>query len=187
MLIVIGAVLGGFLGPILSMLDNAIGISSRAKQQKANYAVQREIAASLRTLVNRQSDDANPVAVHAAPCSEARNAGAGAAARAPASPPRPDDYHVDITAAALRTNQPSAPYRHWASLAHTNVPARPGQVRSGDHMLYNRPQAGGEPLRRFRASSAGLGRASSASAIPALARRLVMTPWGQWRSLGLRP
>src|SRR6266446_5922151 len=57
MLIVIGAVLGGFLGPVLMMLDGAIGISPGAKQQKANYTVQREIAASLRTLVTLQANN----------------------------------------------------------------------------------------------------------------------------------
>jgi hypothetical protein len=51
MLIVIGAVLGGFLAPVLMMIDNGIGLSPGAKQQKANYAVQREIAENIRTLV----------------------------------------------------------------------------------------------------------------------------------------
>jgi hypothetical protein len=56
MLIVIGAVLGGFLGPVLTILDGWIGISPGVKQQKANYAVQRDIAASLRTLVTLQNE-----------------------------------------------------------------------------------------------------------------------------------
>lgn len=56
MLIVIGAVLGGFLGPLFMVLDGWFGISPGVKQQKANYAVQREIAANLRTLVTLQSE-----------------------------------------------------------------------------------------------------------------------------------
>jgi hypothetical protein len=55
-LVLVGAVLGGFLGPILQMLDAWVGISPGAKQQKANYAVQRKIAASLDALVKAQTD-----------------------------------------------------------------------------------------------------------------------------------
>jgi hypothetical protein len=50
-LIVVGAVFGGFLGPLLQILDAWIGITPGIKQQRANYAVQREIAAHLATLV----------------------------------------------------------------------------------------------------------------------------------------
>jgi hypothetical protein len=57
MLVLVGAVLGGFLGPVLMLVDAWIGISPGVKQQKANYAVQREIAASLRTLVTLQADN----------------------------------------------------------------------------------------------------------------------------------
>jgi hypothetical protein len=56
MLIVIGAVLGGFLGPLFMVLDGWFGISPGVKQQRANYAVQREIAASLRALVTLQRE-----------------------------------------------------------------------------------------------------------------------------------
>jgi hypothetical protein len=52
MLIVIGAVLGGFLGPLLMIIDSRLGISPGTKQQRENYRVQREIAASLRTLIS---------------------------------------------------------------------------------------------------------------------------------------
>jgi hypothetical protein len=52
MLIVIGAVLGGFLAPFLMIIDNCLGISLGVRQQKANYQVQREIADSLRTLIS---------------------------------------------------------------------------------------------------------------------------------------
>ncbi len=55
MLVLVGAVLGGFLGPLLMLVDGWIGISPGVKQQKANYAVQREIAESLRTLVTPQA------------------------------------------------------------------------------------------------------------------------------------
>jgi hypothetical protein len=61
MLIVIGAVLGGLLGgllgPLLQMLDARFGISPGMKQQKANYEVQREIAAHLATLVKVASQN----------------------------------------------------------------------------------------------------------------------------------
>jgi hypothetical protein len=61
MLIVIGAVLGGLLGPIFMIVDGWIGMTPGAKQQKANYAVQREIAESLRTLVTyKLTTRANP-------------------------------------------------------------------------------------------------------------------------------
>jgi hypothetical protein len=53
MLILIGAVLGGFLGPLFQILDSWIGISPGARQQKANYQVQREIAAHLAVLVKQ--------------------------------------------------------------------------------------------------------------------------------------
>jgi hypothetical protein len=97
--------------------------------------------------------------------SAARNAvaRAGVHARAPAvappasSPPRPSHHHVHIAAPALRANQPPAPPRHWRLWPIPACPARPDQVRSGDHMLSTRPQAGPEPRRRSRASSAGLG------------------------------
>jgi hypothetical protein len=56
----------------------------------------------------------------------------------------------------LRANQSSGAIQALASLAHTSVPARPGQVHSGDHMLCTRRQAGAWP-RRFRVSSAGRG------------------------------
>jgi hypothetical protein len=59
-----------------------------------------------------------------------------------------------------------------AALAHTSVPARPGQVHSGDHIPCTRPQAGAWPRRRFRGSSAGLGRVSSTPCKPSVARRL---------------
>ena len=54
-LIVAGAVLGGFLGPLFQILDGWIGITPGMRQQKANYAVQREIAASLDILVRLQT------------------------------------------------------------------------------------------------------------------------------------
>jgi hypothetical protein len=57
MLVLVGAVLGGFLGPVLMLVDGWIGVSPGVKQQKANYAVQREIAASLRTLVTLQTNN----------------------------------------------------------------------------------------------------------------------------------
>ena len=58
MLIVIGAVLGGFLGPLFQILDGWLGITPGIRQQKANYAVQREIAAPLETLVKMASQNA---------------------------------------------------------------------------------------------------------------------------------
>ena len=58
MLIVIGAVLGGFLGPLFQILDGWLGITPGIRQQKANYAVQREIAAHLETLVKMASQNA---------------------------------------------------------------------------------------------------------------------------------
>jgi hypothetical protein len=54
----------------------------------------------------------------------------------------------------------ACPTQALASLAHTSVPARPGRVRSDDHMLYTRPQAGAWPQRRFRGSWVGRGRVS---------------------------
>jgi hypothetical protein len=54
-LVLVGAVLGGFLGPLFQVLDGWIGISPGVRQQKANYAVQREIAASLDALVRAQT------------------------------------------------------------------------------------------------------------------------------------
>jgi hypothetical protein len=51
-LILAGAVFGGFLAPILMAVDFRLGISAGAQQQRENYAVQRDIAASLRQLVN---------------------------------------------------------------------------------------------------------------------------------------
>jgi hypothetical protein len=51
-LIIIGAVLGGFLGPLLQIIDAWIGITPGIRQQRANYAVQREIEAHLATLSN---------------------------------------------------------------------------------------------------------------------------------------
>jgi hypothetical protein len=57
-LIVVGAVLGGFLGPLLQILDAWIGITPGIKQQRANYAVQREIAAHLATLVKLTASSA---------------------------------------------------------------------------------------------------------------------------------
>jgi hypothetical protein len=61
MLIVIsaglGGLLGGLLGPLLQMLDARFGISPGMKQQKANYEVQREIAAHLATLVKMASQN----------------------------------------------------------------------------------------------------------------------------------
>ncbi len=53
-LVLAGAVFGGFLGPILQAFDFWLGITSGAKQQRENYEVQREIAASLRQLVDAQ-------------------------------------------------------------------------------------------------------------------------------------
>lgn len=50
-LIVTGAVLGGLLGPILQIIDSWLGVTPGARQQKENYEVQREIAASLVKLV----------------------------------------------------------------------------------------------------------------------------------------
>jgi hypothetical protein len=90
------------------------------------------------------------------PLLAARNvvAGAEAGVRAPASPLRPSHYHVDIAAAALRADQPPVPFRYWR-LRTIRVPARPGQVRAGNHMLYTRPQAGRAPRQRCRGSSAG--------------------------------
>jgi hypothetical protein len=38
MLILIGAVFGGFLGPLLQILDGWLGISPGIKQQRANFA-----------------------------------------------------------------------------------------------------------------------------------------------------
>jgi hypothetical protein len=55
LLVLVGAVLGGFLGPLFQILDGWIGISPGVRQQKANYAVQREIAASLDALVRAQT------------------------------------------------------------------------------------------------------------------------------------
>jgi hypothetical protein len=57
MLIVIGAVLGGFLGPLFQILDGWFGITPGIRQQKANYAVQREIEAHLETLVKMASQN----------------------------------------------------------------------------------------------------------------------------------
>jgi hypothetical protein len=57
MLIVIGAVLGGFLGPAFQILDGWLGITPGIRQQKANYAVQREIEAHLATLVKMASQN----------------------------------------------------------------------------------------------------------------------------------
>lgn len=58
MLIVIGAVLGGFLGPAFQILDGWFGITPGIRQQRANYAVQREIEAHLATLVKMASQNA---------------------------------------------------------------------------------------------------------------------------------
>jgi hypothetical protein len=46
--------MGGMLGPIFQILDSAVGITPGARQMRANYEVQREIAASLRQLVTAQ-------------------------------------------------------------------------------------------------------------------------------------
>lgn len=54
-LVLVGAVLGGFLGPLLQMLDNWVGITPGVRQQRANYAVQREIAASLQALIKLET------------------------------------------------------------------------------------------------------------------------------------
>ena len=54
-LVLVGGVLGGVLGPVFQILDGAIGITPGVKQQRKNYAVQRDIAASLRTLVRVQA------------------------------------------------------------------------------------------------------------------------------------
>lgn len=50
-LIVAGAVLGGLLGPILQIVDSWLGLTPGTKQMRANYEVQREIAANLAKLV----------------------------------------------------------------------------------------------------------------------------------------
>ena len=60
MLIVIGAVLGGFLGPLLQIIDSWIGISPGVRQQKANYAVQRKIEAHLALLVKQSIQNTAP-------------------------------------------------------------------------------------------------------------------------------
>jgi hypothetical protein len=67
MLVLVGAVLGGFLGPILMLIDGWIGISPGVKQQKANYAVQRDIAANLRTLVTLQANNKSKPSEQLAP------------------------------------------------------------------------------------------------------------------------
>ena len=54
--------------------------------------------------------------------------------------------------------------RALASLTHTSVPRRPGQVHFGDHMPCTRPLTRAWPQWRSLASSAGRGRASSVSA-----------------------
>ena len=58
-LIVIDAVLGGFLGPLLMIVDGWIGISPGARRQKQNYAAQRDIADSLRTLIALKTTNGN--------------------------------------------------------------------------------------------------------------------------------
>jgi hypothetical protein len=58
MLIVIGVVFGGILGPAFQILDGWLGITPGIRQQKANYAVQREIEAHLATLAKMASQNA---------------------------------------------------------------------------------------------------------------------------------
>ena len=60
MLILIGAVLGGFLGPLFQILDGWIGISPGVRQQKANYQVQRAIEAHLAVLVKQATQNTAP-------------------------------------------------------------------------------------------------------------------------------
>src|SRR5579859_6224717 len=55
LLVLAGAVFGGFLGPILQAVDSSLGVTPGAKLQRRNYKVQREIAASLRQLVDAQT------------------------------------------------------------------------------------------------------------------------------------
>ena len=60
-LIFVGALLGGFLGPILQAIDLWLGITPGAKQQQDNYEVQREIASSLRVIADAQKQGSNIV------------------------------------------------------------------------------------------------------------------------------
>ena len=57
LLVLSGAIFGGLFAPILQALDFWLGITPGAKQQRENYEVQREIAASLRHLVDATRRD----------------------------------------------------------------------------------------------------------------------------------
>ncbi len=46
LLVVAGAIIGGFLGPLCQMIDYSLGISTGAKQQRKNYEIQERMEAS---------------------------------------------------------------------------------------------------------------------------------------------
>ena len=51
-LVLVGAVLGGLLGPLLQVFDDMLGLTPGARYRLENYQVQRDIAVSLAEILS---------------------------------------------------------------------------------------------------------------------------------------